>query len=159
MKGPTQEPKTDVTVEVLPSCGSVRSMCFCATQLAWNQPSMSIVSKKKKVVSDWRKLLTVVQCNRNPHGGSAKTECEYLQPGTGRGSANHEGAFKRDGCWMRASLAAGVSTDIPPPTRVNSRGLQGASDIEAQDKHTSACHNTVNWSLAWLVNQIFFFSA
>lgn len=57
---------------------------------------------------------------------------------------------------MRASLAAGVSTDIPP-TRVNSRGLQGASDIEAQDKHTSACHNTVNWSLAWLVNQIFFF--
>lgn len=60
---------------------------------------------------------------------------------------------------MRASLAAGVSTDLPPapPLRVNSRGLQDASDIEAQDKHTSACHNTVNWSLAWLVNQIFFF--
>lgn len=38
-------------------------------------------------------------------------------------------------------------------------GLQGASDIEAQDKHTSACHNTVNqrWSLARLVNQIIFF--
>lgn len=134
---------------------AVYLMCR-ATRLPWNQPSVPFVSKKKLSVTLERcwQLSSVTETHKEAQPKPSVNTYNLALPG----SANHEGAFKRDGCWMRASFTASASTDLP----LSESTLGGYKALRISKRKTNKRRPVITlWTGAevWLGLSIIFLSA